>query len=46
LSRYKEGAVGMRWRVQKEVISGKGQFVCGNKKCDNRISLASYQVCV
>jgi protein FRA10AC1 len=36
--------VGMRWRVQKEVISGKGQFICGNKKCDNRIGLASYEV--
>mmetsp|Transcript_4110 Transcript_4110/g.6997 ORF Transcript_4110/g.6997 Transcript_4110/m.6997 type:complete len:285 (+) Transcript_4110:192-1046(+) len=44
LSRYKEGAVGMRWRVQAEVVKGKGQFICGNKRCDNRLSLASYEV--
>lgn len=31
LSRYKEGRVGLRWRTQKEVVSGRGQFVCGAK---------------
>ncbi|XP_023329740.1 protein FRA10AC1 homolog isoform X2 [Eurytemora carolleeae] len=34
LSRYKENKFGMRWRLEKEVVLGKGQFVCGNKKCD------------
>merc|ERR1740128_292984 len=34
LSRYKENKFGMRWRTEKEVTLGKGQFVCGNKKCD------------
>jgi hypothetical protein len=29
LSRHKEGRVGLRWRTQKEVVSGKGQFACG-----------------
>jgi site-specific DNA-methyltransferase (adenine-specific) len=23
----------MRWRIEKEVIEGKGQFICGDKKC-------------
>lgn len=31
LSRHKEGRVGLRWRTQKEVVSGRGQFVCGAK---------------
>lgn len=31
LSRYREGKVGLRWRTQCEVVSGRGQFVCGAK---------------
>jgi protein FRA10AC1 len=41
---YKEGKVGLRWRVKSEVISGKGQFECGNKKCVSRDDLKSYEV--
>ncbi len=33
-------------RTQKEVVSSKGQFVCGAKGCDKRAGLASYEVCV
>ncbi|KER28127.1 hypothetical protein T265_13643, partial [Opisthorchis viverrini] len=33
LSRFKENKFGMRWRLEKEVISGKGQFTCGNVRC-------------
>mmetsp|Transcript_6588 Transcript_6588/g.9611 ORF Transcript_6588/g.9611 Transcript_6588/m.9611 type:complete len:223 (-) Transcript_6588:635-1303(-) len=33
LSRYKQGAVGLRWRTEKEVVQGKGHFSCGNKHC-------------
>ena len=29
LSRHKEGRVGLRWRTQREVVAGKGQFICG-----------------
>ncbi len=36
--------MGMRWRTQKEVVGGKGQFVCGAKGCDNREGLCSYEV--
>ncbi|KAM4636558.1 protein FRA10AC1 homolog [Discoglossus pictus] len=44
LSRYKENKFGFRWRVEKEVISGKGQFVCGNKRCDEKEGLKSWEV--
>jgi len=43
-SRYKEGKVGMRWRTEDEVISGKGQFVCGAEDCSETKSLKSYEV--
>ena len=23
----------MRWRIEAEVLNGKGQFICGNKRC-------------
>eukprot|EP00850_Spirogloea_muscicola_P016696 SM000137S00474 [mRNA] locus=s137:305665:309290:+ [translate_table: standard] len=35
--------IGMRWRVAKEVVLGKGQFVCGSKGCDERAGLHSYE---
>eukprot|EP00299_Pterocystis_sp_00344_P011656 c5478_g1_i1.p1 GENE.c5478_g1_i1~~c5478_g1_i1.p1 ORF type:complete len:173 (+),score=31.69 c5478_g1_i1:541-1059(+) len=44
LSHYKEGKIGMRWRVEKEVMVGKGQFVCGAKVCDERKDLESFEV--
>ncbi|ONK76409.1 uncharacterized protein A4U43_C03F27470 [Asparagus officinalis] len=44
MSQYKKGKIGLRWRTEKEVISGKGQFVCGNKECNERGGLGSYEV--
>jgi len=44
LSRYKEGAVGLRWRTEREVVSGKGQFSCGAKRCEQYNDLESYEV--
>ncbi|KAL2613765.1 hypothetical protein R1flu_025457 [Riccia fluitans] len=44
MSRYKESKIGFRWRTEKEVISGKGQFVCGNRKCNEKEGLSSYEV--
>ncbi|KAN0026264.1 hypothetical protein ACTFIV_007248 [Dictyostelium citrinum] len=35
LSRYKSGEIGLRWRIESEVISGRGQFTCANKKCES-----------
>lgn len=44
LSRYKENQVALRWRVESEVISGKGQFICGSKKCSEKDELESWEV--
>ncbi|EQC31448.1 hypothetical protein SDRG_11047 [Saprolegnia diclina VS20] len=43
-SRYTEGKVGLRWRTEAEVVRGKGQFICGNKRCDATDELKSYEV--
>ncbi len=39
-----EGKVGMRWRTEREVVAGKGQFICGAKGCSERRGLASFEV--
>ncbi|XP_053406728.1 protein FRA10AC1-like [Mercenaria mercenaria] len=44
LSRYKENKVALRWRIEKEVQQGKGQFICGNKKCSECEGLRSWEV--
>ncbi|XP_038975577.1 protein FRA10AC1 homolog isoform X1 [Phoenix dactylifera] len=44
MSQYKMGKIGLRWRTEKEVISGKGQFICGNRACNEKESLGSYEV--
>uniref|UniRef100_A0A5S6QHI9 Protein FRA10AC1 n=1 Tax=Trichuris muris TaxID=70415 RepID=A0A5S6QHI9_TRIMR len=43
LSHYKENKVGLRWRMEQEVVEGKGQFVCGEKHCSSREDLASWE---
>ncbi|TNN03850.1 protein FRA10AC1 [Takifugu flavidus] len=44
LSRFKENKFGFRWRTENEVVSGKGQFQCGNKRCENQEGLKSWEV--
>eukprot|EP00897_Mesotaenium_endlicherianum_P006991 jgi/Mesen1/631/ME000108S10783 len=44
MSRYKENKIGLRWRVEKEVLAGKGQFTCGSKGCDEKEGLRSFEV--
>ena len=34
----------MRWRTQTEVISSKGQGICGSIHCSNKDDLHSYEV--
>ncbi|KAL2746519.1 protein FRA10AC1 [Vespula maculifrons] len=41
---YKYNKVALRWRTEKEVIVGKGQFECGNKKCTTKEDLRSWEV--
>ncbi|XP_063826728.1 protein FRA10AC1 homolog isoform X2 [Ostrinia nubilalis] len=44
LTRYKENKVALRWRIEREVVLGKGQFQCGNKHCLNDHELKSWEV--
>ncbi|XP_020197350.1 uncharacterized protein [Aegilops tauschii subsp. strangulata] len=44
MTQYKKCKIGLRWRTEKEVISGKGQFICGNRHCDEKHGLGSYEV--
>ncbi|CAN6988622.1 unnamed protein product [Brassica rapa subsp. trilocularis] len=44
MSRYKTGQMGLRWRTEKEVMSGKGQFMCGSKQCHEIEGLLNLQV--
>ena len=44
LSQFAAGHVGMRWRIEKEVLSGKGQTICGNKVCVSAVELHSYEI--
>nr|XP_040031689.1 protein FRA10AC1 [Gasterosteus aculeatus aculeatus] len=44
LSRYKENKFGFRWRTEDEVVSGNGQFECGNKRCETQEGLKSWEV--
>ncbi|KAJ0410148.1 hypothetical protein ATCC90586_008426 [Pythium insidiosum] len=44
LSRYRDGQIGLRWRTEMEVVAGKGQFSCGNKRCDETRGLHSYEL--
>lgn len=41
---YKEGKIALRWRTEKEVVSGKGQFICGSTHCDETKHLESWEV--
>ncbi|XP_050534219.1 protein FRA10AC1 homolog [Daktulosphaira vitifoliae] len=44
LSLYKKSKVAMRWQIEKEMISGKGQFICGNKICNESNHLRTWEV--
>ncbi|CAF0883437.1 unnamed protein product [Brachionus calyciflorus] len=44
LTLYKQNKIAMRWRVEKEVLTGKGQFICGDKRCSIREGLKTWEV--
>ncbi|KAG9306631.1 hypothetical protein G9A89_004178 [Geosiphon pyriformis] len=44
LKYYKEGKIALRWRIEKEVISGKGQFECSSTRCSEKKILKSWEV--
>lgn len=41
---FKENKIALRWRIEKEVVNGKGQFFCGNKHCNENDGLRSWEV--
>ncbi|CAF1292674.1 unnamed protein product [Adineta steineri] len=44
LSQWEEKKIAMRWRIDREIVSGKGQFICGEKRCDEKEKLRSWEV--
>ena len=36
--------VALRWRTEKEVVIGKGQFQCGSKQCSIKEGLRSWEI--
>lgn len=46
LSRYQaqRNSIGLRWRVEREVVDGKGQFSCGERRCDEKDGLTTWEV--
>lgn len=34
----------MRWQTEKEMVSGKGQFSCGNRICEEVKHLRTWEV--
>ena len=49
LTYYKINKIGMRWRTEREVVDGKGQFSCGEVNCSSanlqfKRDLCSYEV--
>lgn len=44
LSRYKENKIANRFRIEKEIVSGKGQFLCAEKDCQEDVDLRTWEV--
>ena len=44
LSLYKANKVAMRFQTETEVKSGKGQFVCGARKCEEKEKMRTWEV--
>lgn len=34
----------MRWRVEKEVVIGKGDTICAERTCDEKTGLETFEV--
>ncbi|TNV81774.1 hypothetical protein FGO68_gene10465 [Halteria grandinella] len=45
LTLYKTGNIGLRWCLERDILSGKGKTICGNKHCAyDRGEMHSYEV--
>lgn len=38
------GQLGLRWRTRQEVVDGRGEHTCGNKRCKNSEDLLTLEV--
>lgn len=44
LSRFKENKIANRFRIEKEIVNGKGQFICGETSCKEEDGLRTWEV--
>ncbi|XP_011501527.1 PREDICTED: protein FRA10AC1 homolog [Ceratosolen solmsi marchali] len=44
MTHYMTNQIALRWRTKKEVISGKGEYICGDKNCNSIKGLKSWEV--
>uniref|UniRef100_A0AC35TSH1 Protein FRA10AC1 homolog n=1 Tax=Rhabditophanes sp. KR3021 TaxID=114890 RepID=A0AC35TSH1_9BILA len=44
LEHYEKNKIAMRWRTEKELKSGKGQFLCGSRNCVISDDLNTWEV--
>ena len=44
LTHFQDTKIGMRWRLEREVIEGKGETICCVKGCHAREALNSYEI--
>lgn len=44
LTKFERKKIALRWRIESEVKSGKGQFICGSKHCSDKELLTSWEV--
>lgn len=44
LSKFQENKIANRFRIEKEIVSGKGQFSCGEKSCNEQVGLRTWEV--
>jgi hypothetical protein len=44
LTRYRSGQIGLRWRLESEVISGKGSAICGALGCHEANELGTFEL--
>lgn len=44
LSQSNRGKLGLRWRTEREVVIGKGETSCAERKCSSRLGIAPYEV--
>ncbi|XP_014261048.1 protein FRA10AC1 [Cimex lectularius] len=44
LTMYKKNKIALRWQTEQELVTGKGQFICGAKGCPEKEHLKTWEV--